>query len=278
MTTGAQLTVRCSIALASWIQRLPTAAAVRPAVCPGRSAPSHAIGARVQLVGHGVRTRRVRATLGPDTPVLDLTISGRRYLCSACGVAVQVLPADVMPWARYSLTAMARALGMVGAAGRSVGQVRHELGDGQNRDWPALRRWQRPLGSLCRLAPFQTSGTPHQRAQQIASWLLAYAPPWERERNVEQRVEIGATWTTTAPWRSLEAAPTRKHRVREITDILGDRSVSSSQPNDGIRLPRVPLRSSRRRRSFGRASSRQRAVKGLLRFLKTYDRTTRMNI
>lgn len=160
-------TIRSSIGVRNWSKRTPSAVAVRPTHCPGCRLGSCPVGQRLRLVGHGLRSRRVRTALEPDGPVTMVTVFVRRFLCRDCGAAIQVVPAEILPRARYSVTAMARALGMVGFGERSFAEARQAVGDGQNRDWPALRRWHRPLGGLGPRSPFRAVGSARQRAQRV---------------------------------------------------------------------------------------------------------------
>ena len=82
--------------------RLASSSVARPSSCPSCGVPAHPLGGHVQLVGHGLRSRKVRAALTPDDPVIELVISVCRYVCRSCGTAWQVLPAEITLPARYN--------------------------------------------------------------------------------------------------------------------------------------------------------------------------------
>jgi hypothetical protein len=241
-------TVRSSVGLASWSERTPSTAAVRPTHCPACQKPGHPAGEPVRLVGHGLRTRQVRAALDPESPVISIAVTMRRYRCRDCGAAIQVLPAEILPRSRYSLTAMARAIGMVGFGERSVAETRQLVGDGQRRDWPALRRWHRPLGALGPLSPLKASGTARQRARRVATRLLAFAPSYESYGTMGRRAEIGASWLAGAPRLRTARAPTSKDQVGVFASLLRGGAEERRRLNDGRRGDRPRSRASPKRR------------------------------
>lgn len=214
-------TIRSSIGVRNWSKRTPSAAAVRPTHCPGCHLGSRPVGQRLRLVGHGLRPRQIRTALEPDGPVTVVTVFVRRFLCRDCGAAIQVVPAEVLPRARYSATAMARALGLVGFGERSFAEARQVVGDGQNRDWPALRRWHRSLGGLGPRSPFRAVGSARERAQRVTARLLAYTPPQDTHGDMGRRAEIGATWLCGAPWIPRSPSPTRRDQVGAVVVLLG---------------------------------------------------------
>lgn len=253
-------TIRSSIGVRNWSTRTPSAAAVRPTHCPGCHLGAHPVGERVRLIGHGLRSRRVRTALEPDAPVTVVTVFVRRFLCRDCGAAIQVVPAEILPRARYSATAMARALGMVGFGGRSFAEARQVVGDGQSRDWPALRRWHRPLGGLGPRSPFRAAGSPRERAQRVTARLLAYTPPGDAHGDMGRRAEIGASWLCGAPWIPRTHAPTSKDQVAAIAALL----------DEGLRPPRRQRGGHRPSGRTGRARRRlddQRALVAAVRRL-----------
>lgn len=208
----ALFSVSCSISVENWIRRTPSTAAVRPSHCPRCGVAANPAGGRVQVVGHGCRRRLLRTSFAPDGAVMDVVLLVRRYLCRACGAAIQVLPAEVVPRARYALTVMARALGMVALDGWTPAEARRVLGDGQERDWPAVRRWVRPLERLSGAG----RGGSRARAERTAIRLLAHAAPWDHDGDAGRMVEMGARWIAGVPWRRVRSLPTGKDQVGVI--------------------------------------------------------------
>ena len=237
--------LRAPIRLEQWVRHTPSVAALRPQRCPACRVVGQPLVGRPLIIGHGQRSRRVRTPLSPDSPIREVTIVIRRYLCRPCGTIIQVQPAEVLPQARFSVTAMARAVALVGLGGCSFAQAREKLGQGSGGDWASLRRWHRALSPLGPTPRSCVAGTARQRAERVAVRLLAHAPT-DLRGDVCRRVEIGATWASGAPWRCTSPSPTTKDQVSAIVEISGSALKRLSRGGSGMGRRRPSPRSRRR--------------------------------
>lgn len=160
-----------------WDEALPSVEAVRPPRCPCCGAAGRPAGARLGLIGHGVR-RRLQlgpAGIGERPEVAEIVV--RRYRCRGCGAVVTVVPRGVAPRLRYRLRAVAWALGRWWQGG-SAAEVRREVspfehvGEEARRGWRSLRRWVELLGSALGLGAV---GPPHRRVEGVLQQLAARA-------------------------------------------------------------------------------------------------------
>jgi len=75
------------------------------------------------------RDRVVMGVLDVGGAAVCVAVAGRRYRCVECGCVMLVLPRELSPWRRYSLTTIALALAGF-AAGETAGRVRARLAPG----------------------------------------------------------------------------------------------------------------------------------------------------
>ena len=238
-----QLAVSCSYEISRWIATPPPVCAVRPAHCPRCHAPSRPVGDKLGLWGHGHRTRRLRGPLRPDGPVCDVTVQARRFLCRSCLTVILVVPGGVLPGRRYTATAIARSLALVGCGVGTAAMAREQIGQRHARDWPSLRRWCRQVrqGTVLSGRPraWRWSKSLPRQAYQIAAHLAAHAPAWFAWHTLAEQAEVGATWITGAParWYPPAPRPTNQDQVRVIaresttttTKVHGHLPVRSSE-------------------------------------------------
>lgn len=158
----------------------PGCSASRPAVCPSCGAAGRPVGARLVIVGHGLRERTVEGPLEPGGAPVQTSVVTRRYLCRACRAVLVVVPRDVGRGSRYSLSAIAGALALWAYARRTAAETRSAtstakvIGTASATRWASLRRWTR-----CALALFGVAagevGTLRERPASIASFCASHA-------------------------------------------------------------------------------------------------------
>jgi len=136
------------------------------------------------LHGHGVRNRQV---LGPPEIGLAssmLVVACRRYLCTACGAAVTVVPRGIEPQRHYGRAAICLALALWALAGQPTTVVRNQVCAGPGRattSWRTLRRWATAIASgnwpWCQTAAGLATRAAAARAAQIAVGLASTTTP-----------------------------------------------------------------------------------------------------
>jgi hypothetical protein len=193
--------VQSEIDCKSWQRRLPTVEEARPARCPCCGAASCAVGAPLQLHGHGTRERQLRGPGDPDQPATTVGITARRYRCIPCGAVLVVVPREVLPGRLYSAAAVALALALWGLVGAAAAEVRRRvcpatiLGDAAAASWATLRRWAQAVsrGVLFPSVPKPGAGAPLRSiAASAAAAIAALGDPSTRGLSIERRAFLGA--------------------------------------------------------------------------------------
>ena len=175
--------VYSSLDVKAWMQEMPSVTVGRPEQCPCCGAAGSPLGCRVQLHGHGTRSRQVRGPLRPYDEPQEVQIRTRRYLCRQCGAVVQVVPRGVLRCRLFSANAIALALALWALYKLPAAEVRRrvspwrKLGATAASGWASLRRWVSQgsqLFSWVRPSP-QTWKARHC-AERIATTLASNAP------------------------------------------------------------------------------------------------------
>lgn len=178
---SASRVIQAAVEIKSWLARTPSAAEVRPAACVGCKAPSCPIGARIQLVGHGLRERQVLGPVEVGGLPAALVLLVRRYLCLVCGAVMTVVPRGVVPGRVYSALAI-----VVGLASWAIQRLASAVVRARVSPWPHVadpRQWAMPgrwvdavaCGGLLAgvVRPSPASWTRQQVAARIASSAVA---------------------------------------------------------------------------------------------------------
>jgi len=123
---------------------------LRPPHCDRCGAPSHPVGERLNLVGHGKRQRQVWGPLAPGDPASLVLVFVRRFLCLLCGRSMTVWPPSVVPRRYYSGGAILLALALWGLVGLSSMAVREQISPMKQvepsvQSWRSLGRWVRAV-------------------------------------------------------------------------------------------------------------------------------------
>jgi hypothetical protein len=137
------------------------------------------------LHGHGVRDRQV---LGPPEVGLastTLLVACQRYLCTACGAVVMVVPRGIEPRRHYGRAAICLALALWALVGQPTTVVRAQVcarpGAATTTSWRTLRRWVAAVAAgawpWCRTAAGLTALVAAARAAQIAAGLAPAMTP-----------------------------------------------------------------------------------------------------
>jgi hypothetical protein len=185
----------------NWVQRLPSATAVRPACCSGCGAASYPHGKAVVLVGHGTRERQVRGPCWPGEPPGILVVRIRRYLCRRCGAITTVLPQGLVERRYYSSSAIGLALLLYGVRREPMQQVREavcawSVTFESPQQWNTPGKWLKAVSEqrmYSQVRPWPPSYVPRQRAERVASTLLSFAPVVsEPALTLEEQVFVGA--------------------------------------------------------------------------------------
>lgn len=85
---------------------------------------------------------------------VEVMVTARRYLCTACPCVMLVVPQEIRGRWHYSLGAMLQALAWWALEGRREDEVRARAsplrpgGFAEPRRWPTLRRWVRQRAEL----------------------------------------------------------------------------------------------------------------------------------
>lgn len=177
---------------------------MRPAHCPGCGEVGHALGERIQLVGHGIRRRSVRGVLVWGERPRSWIVLCRRFRCRACHAVVMVVPRGLLSRRRYLTSAIALALVLYGVERLSHSRVREAVNPARRHGfdahgrWRTLARWiddvgQGLLGRLLRVPP----GTARRQAAVIyAQALAARSLRWDSI--IQVSAMDGATMGTSA--------------------------------------------------------------------------------
>src|SRR5690606_1493296 len=105
----------------------PPTARVRPAKCPGCGVAARPLGARLHVVGHGVRERQVRGPLRAGRPPGLVVVRVRRFRCRVCGAVITVLPRGVAPRRHFGAGAIGLAIAWF-ADGTPARKIRENVG------------------------------------------------------------------------------------------------------------------------------------------------------
>ncbi len=192
-TKSISLIVHRALDVKNWLLRPPTAQEARPRRCPRCHCASRPVGGPLGLHGHGQRDRQI---LGPPeanaVPAMTI-VACQRYLCTACGAVVMVVPRGVEPGRHYGRAAICLALALWALAGQPTTAVRSRVCAWPGREttsWRTLARWGAAIASgrwpWCRAAMGHDARAAAGRAAQIAAgaaptttavpiWELAYA-------------------------------------------------------------------------------------------------------
>lgn len=133
------------------------------------------------VVGHGLRARSLEGPAAPGEAPVVTDVHGRRYVCRACGAVLVVVPQGVARGHRYSLSAIAFALGwwayerLHAAAVRERSSTAKRIGAASATRWASLARWTRCARSLfgCEVPAL---GTVRERAARVAAFVASHAP------------------------------------------------------------------------------------------------------
>lgn len=183
----------------AWQAAEPSVQAARPVCCPWCGAASRPVGGRIQLQGHGLRSRQVRgpSRAGGEPELVEVRC--RRYRCVRCGTVVVVVPRGLRRRYLYPAAVIALGLALFGVARCSAAEVRRRLcplrvTGAAVRGWRALQRWIRDAvaGHLWSGAPGAGQGPPRAQAESVARWLDAHGAPQGAALAVEQRVFAAA--------------------------------------------------------------------------------------
>jgi hypothetical protein len=180
------------------VKFLPSVDDARPKRCV-RCQVGRYEGDRRRIHGHGVVERQQRGPPGPGEAAACVVLAIRRYLCTACGAVMRVVPGSCTPSKHFSGAAIGLALALWGA-GKSAAEVRAEVSDWKvvgaaARGWRALSRWAKAVGAgklFGWLALGVLAGGPRQIASRAAQALRGYAPAEWRESAVWLQSQVGA--------------------------------------------------------------------------------------
>ncbi len=158
------------------------------------------MGGRLTIEGHGARDRVVLGVLDLCGMPVRVVVSGRRYRCTACRCVMLVVPRELSPWRRYSLTTIALALAGF-AAGEASGRLRARLSPLSTFEegWPALRRWLRAVaaGKLLRWIRSVSELAGRALAERVAAVLAKASGISARASTLEARVWAGVMSTSS---------------------------------------------------------------------------------
>lgn len=193
--------IRSRIPVNEWVQRLPSVDEARPAACAVCGAASRPAGRGLVLHGHGLRGRQLRGPPAVGAPPALREVLARRYECQRCRAVLTVVPREVAPRRHYAATAIALALALYGALGRSQAAVRSSVSrDGAvglcaTYRWRTLARWIDAVAArtLFPSAPaMPIAGDRRSVARRAAMAIGAHAPPSLPEGAPEVRAFFGA--------------------------------------------------------------------------------------
>jgi hypothetical protein len=138
--------VASALGIKSWMARMPTCAAARPATCPCCEAAARPVGGRLVIVGHGVVERQVQGPMEAAGTPESLVVQVRRYRCRACRAILEVGPRGLVRGRWYSAGAMAVALAAY-ARGETTCSARRRvsphttIGTSASERWVTVVRW-----------------------------------------------------------------------------------------------------------------------------------------
>ncbi len=177
--------IRSELDVKGWVEAPPSVDAVRPGRCPGCGGAGSPPGLPLGLQGHGLRARQLRGPGGPGAQPALVVLAVRRYRCQPCGTVVTVVPRETAPGRLYTLSAVAWALALFGAARLPEADVRRStspwrvVGAAAARRWQSLRRWVAAVSEqrlFVRLLRPPHACSVRHAAEQIAIAVSAYAP------------------------------------------------------------------------------------------------------
>lgn len=178
--------VQSQLDIKRWLEKTPSAEAVRPWCCPACQAPSRPPGLPLGLWGHGLRSRQLRGPLEPSGPPQLVEVPLRRYLCRSCKATVTVGPRGVLPRRLYAAGVMALALCLYGLLGWNAFSIRERIcpwkvmGDAAPGGWATLARWSAAVKEarlFPAVRPSPAEFGPRQVAERVAASCGAHATP-----------------------------------------------------------------------------------------------------
>jgi hypothetical protein len=177
--------IQSAVEIKFWIDRTPTVDEVRPAACVQCEAASRPLGARLQVIGHGVRQRQVLGPLQPGQPPSAVTLLVRRFLCLVCGAVMTVLPQGVLGSRLYCVGAIVMALALWAIHSLSSAEVRARVSPWNKvadpRQWAMPARWVRAVRQarlfVGELRPSPASWSHRQVAERIVTSLVGGGHP-----------------------------------------------------------------------------------------------------
>lgn len=188
--------VHFGLGVNSWRGALPDVGAARPARCPACEAPASVDG-RIDLHGHGLRTRVLRGPLEPGAEPDEIVLIVRRYQCQRCKAVTTVGPSGLTS-RRYSTPMIMLALWLwavcmsVDAIVRAAICPLPVVGLCRPERWTTLRRWAKALA----LGSAASGETLRDVAHREALLCHAQGPP---DATQEVRVFVGAALAHRGP-------------------------------------------------------------------------------
>lgn len=189
-TKNTSLIVYRALGVKNWLQRPPSVEEARPGRCPRCAAAGRPLGGPLGLHGHGLRDRQVRGPPEISDASITAVIACRRYLCTACGAVVTVVPLGIEPRLHYGRAAICLALALWALGGQPTTVVRARVGSWPSHEatsWRTVRRWASAVASgawsWCRAAAGLEPRAAAARAGQIAAGRappMTTGPIWEQ--------------------------------------------------------------------------------------------------
>jgi hypothetical protein len=173
--------VHADIDVKEWAKAVPAIGRVRPRRCPCCEAPARPVGARLGLVGHGLRERQVRGPLDASGVGGFVVVRVRRFRCRTCGAVITVVPRGVVRGRHFGAGTIGLAIALVstGLPTRAVRERAGGFGAAEATEWRTVRAWVeaglsgRLLRSLRGLPGLGRAAG----ARRLASLLVGHAPP-----------------------------------------------------------------------------------------------------
>ncbi len=136
--------IQCELTVKDWLERLPSAAAVRPSRCPRCHAVSQEPGRSLTIHGHGLVWRQQWGPATADGLPEVAALVLRRYQCQECWAVMRVGPRGLVEHHRYAAAAIAMALCLWLVVGLAQATVRERVGVWfrRSKDADAERRWR----------------------------------------------------------------------------------------------------------------------------------------
>jgi hypothetical protein len=179
---------------------LPSVERVRPRGCPSCGRLAHAPDAPLGMIGHGTYTRQIRGLPNAQEGVIPV----RRFLCTACGHTVSVLPDELYPGRLYTTTAILLGLVWSLLRDRTADDVRGAFaGPRETAGWKTLRRWRRGLlaplwgwlaRSLSSRGPARTRTTARRRLRRLLARF-----DLEEQATPQELQAVAGLWARTRP-------------------------------------------------------------------------------